>query len=35
LIFLGMLHSLGPWLAKDIRVVYPLHPPPIRGVEGP
>jgi hypothetical protein len=35
LIFLGMLHSLGPWLAKDIRVVYPLHPPPTRGVEGP
>jgi hypothetical protein len=25
LIFLGMLHSLGPWLDKDIRVVYPLQ----------
>ena len=35
LIFLGMLHSLGPWLAKDIRVVYPIHPPPTRGVKGP
>ncbi|HVA01528.1 MAG TPA: hypothetical protein VMV34_07725 [Terriglobia bacterium] len=27
LIFLGMLHSLGPWLDKDIRVVYPTHQP--------
>jgi hypothetical protein len=27
LIFLGMLHSLGPWLDKDIRVVYPLQSP--------
>lgn len=27
LIFLGMLHSLGPWLDKDIRVVYPIHQP--------
>jgi hypothetical protein len=35
LIFLGMLHSLGPWLAKDIRVVYPIHPPPTRGVQEP
>lgn len=25
LIFLGMLHSVGPWLDKDIRVVYPIH----------
>ena len=24
LIFLGMLHSLGSWLDKDIRVVYPI-----------
>jgi len=35
LIFLGMLHSLGPWLDKDIRVVYPIHIPPTRGVKGP
>jgi hypothetical protein len=35
LIFLGMLHSLGPWLDKDIRVVYPIHPPSTRGVKGP
>jgi hypothetical protein len=27
LIFLGMLHSLGSWLDKDIRVVYPIHQP--------
>ncbi|MBI5250244.1 MAG: hypothetical protein HY912_12180 [Desulfomonile tiedjei] len=27
LIFLGMLHSLEPWLDKDIRVVYPIHTP--------
>jgi hypothetical protein len=27
LMFLGMLHSLGPWLDKDIRVVYPIHQP--------
>ena len=27
LIFLGMLHSLGPWLDKNIRVVYPIHRP--------
>jgi len=25
LIFLGMLHSVGPWLDKDIRIVYPIH----------
>jgi hypothetical protein len=25
LLFLGMLHSLGPGLDKDIRVVYPVH----------
>ena len=27
IVFLGMLHSLEPWLAKDIRVAYPLHRP--------
>jgi hypothetical protein len=31
LIFLGMLHSLGSWLDKDIRVVYLMHPPSGRG----
>jgi hypothetical protein len=31
LIFLGMLHSLGSWLDKDIRVVYLIHQPPSRG----
>jgi len=31
LIFLGMLHSLGPWLDKDIRVVYPVRQPLRRG----
>jgi len=31
LIFLGMLHSLDPWLDKDIRVVYPIHQPFSRG----
>ena len=31
LIFLGMLHSLGPWLDKDIRVVYPIHQRSNRG----
>jgi hypothetical protein len=31
LIFLGMLHSVGPWLDKDIRVVYPIHQPLNRG----
>ena len=35
LIFLGMLHSLGPWLDKDIRAAYPIHRPPTRGVKGP
>ena len=35
LLFLGMLHCLGPWLEKDIRVVYPIHTPPTRGVKGP
>ena len=27
LLFLGMLHSLENWLAKDIRVTHPLFPP--------
>jgi hypothetical protein len=31
LIFLGMLHSLGSWLDRDIRVVYLIHPPSGRG----
>jgi hypothetical protein len=35
LIFLGMLHSVGPWLDKDIRVVYPIHQPLNRGEKGP
>ena len=35
LIFLGMLHSVGPWLDKDIRVVYPIRQPLHRGVEKP
>ena len=26
-IFLGMLHSLEPWLVKDIHVTYPLKKP--------
>lgn len=28
LLFLGMLHSLDSWLAKDIRVTYPIRRPP-------
>ena len=31
LIFLGMLHSLGPRLDKDIRVAYPIYQPLHRG----
>jgi hypothetical protein len=31
LIFLGMLHSLGSWLDKDIWVVYLIHQPSGRG----
>lgn len=27
LMFLGMLHSLQPWLDKDIRVIYPIYRP--------
>jgi hypothetical protein len=26
-VFLGMLHSLEPWLDKDIRLIYPIHTP--------
>jgi hypothetical protein len=35
LIFLGMLHAVGPWLDKDIRVVYPIHQPLNRGEKKP
>ncbi len=35
LIFLGMLHSVGLWLDKDIRVVYPIHRPLNRGKREP
>jgi hypothetical protein len=35
LIFLGMLHSVGPWLDKDIRVVYPIQQPLNRGGQEP
>ena len=31
LIFLGMLHAIEPWLAKDIRVIRPLRPSLQRG----
>ena len=27
LLFLGRLHSLEPWLAKDISVTYPIYQP--------
>ncbi len=27
ILFLGMLHSLGNWLDKDIRVIYPITRP--------
>lgn len=27
IVFLGMLHSLEPWLDKDIQLVYPIHSP--------
>ena len=30
-IFLGMLHSPGGWLNKDIRVINLIHQPPGRG----
>jgi hypothetical protein len=35
LIFLGMLHSVGPWLDRDIRVVCPIRPSLNRGVKEP
>jgi hypothetical protein len=35
LIFLGMLHSLGPWLDKRIRVIYPIHQLLNRGEKEP
>jgi hypothetical protein len=35
LIFLGMLHSVRPWLDKDIRVLYPIHQPLNGGVKQP
>ncbi|MBZ5553925.1 MAG: hypothetical protein LAO21_14485 [Acidobacteriia bacterium] len=28
LLFIGMLHSVGPWLDRDIHVVQPIHPLP-------
>jgi len=27
IVFMGLLHSLEPWLSDDIRVIYPLHRP--------
>lgn len=33
MVFLGMLHSLSPWLAPDIEVVYPLNIPPKQGTQ--
>jgi hypothetical protein len=30
-LFLGMLHSLDPWLDEDIKVIYPAHRPVQRG----
>jgi hypothetical protein len=35
LIFLGMLHAVGPWLDADIRVINPLHQPLDRGEKKP
>jgi hypothetical protein len=34
IVFLGMLHSLEPWLDKDIRLVYPIHTPRDLGAGG-
>ncbi|MDQ7782309.1 MAG: hypothetical protein RDU20_05505 [Desulfomonilaceae bacterium] len=34
IVFLGMLHTLEPWLAKDIRVLFPIGRPPERGLPG-
>ena len=33
LLFLGMLHSVERWLAKDIQVTHPLYPPCSEGLE--
>lgn len=33
IIFLGMLHSLRPWLDEDIRVLFPMHAPAERGAQ--
>jgi hypothetical protein len=33
IIFLGMLHSLRPWLDEDIRVIFPMHGPAERGAQ--
>ncbi|MCX6892825.1 MAG: hypothetical protein NTX51_15095 [Verrucomicrobia bacterium] len=33
LLFLGMLHSVERWLAKDIQVTHPLYPPSSKGLE--
>jgi hypothetical protein len=33
LLFLGMLHSIRPWLDKDVRLIYPLQPAFNRGEE--
>jgi hypothetical protein len=35
LLFLGMLHSIRPWLDKDVRVIYPLWPAVNHGEERP
>lgn len=35
LLFLGMLHSIRPWLDKDVRVMFPLQPALKRGEEWP
>ena len=33
IIFLGMLHSLRPWLDEDIRVLFPMRAPAERGAQ--
>ncbi len=35
LLFLGMLHSLEGWLAKDIQVTHPIYPPSPAGDQRP
>ena len=35
LLFLGMLHGLEPWLAKDIQVTHPIYPPSPAGGQHP